>query len=261
MEEQNKPLIVLKDVTVGTSDKSRNPLIESVNWEVYPGEFWVIGGLGESGKTALLLTIVGVFKPLKGDVILFSKNLFEVNESELAKLRLKTGFVFEGSGNLFQHLTVEENVVLPLLYHLECDRRWAEEKAAEVLEFVEMKNYARKLPHQVPRQLLKRVALARALIMSPEVLIIDDPLKNLDVTQEQWWVQKIEALAKNKNLRVKNPSAIIVASSDLRPWMSINHKVAIIHENEYKYLGETEIVYKKPDPCLSRLLTGEERNG
>lgn len=266
MEEINKtsgcePIIVMKDVTVAHPEIPNTPLIKSVNWEVFCGEFWIIGGLGETGKTALLLTAAGVHKPLKGEVILFSKNTSYLSESELIKLRLRIGFVFEGSGNLFHNLTIQENVILPLRYHYECDISVSNKKANEMLDLVGMLEYRDKLPTEVPKQYLKRVALARALILSPEVLFVDDPLKNLDVSQEQWWIEILLYLLKEFKSANGTPLTLIVTVSDLRPWITYNHKVALIHQNEYKCLGEKDLVYQNPDPYLAKLLMGTGGNG
>lgn len=260
-KSERERVIVMKDVTVSHPEIQNQPLIKSVNWEVCSGEFWIIGGLGEAGKTAFLLTAAGVQRPLKGELILFSKNISYLTESELIKLRLRIGFVFEGNGNLFHNLTVQENVMLPLRYHYECDIGVGRKKADEMLELVESLEYRNKLPSQIPKQYLKRVALARALVLSPEILFVDDPLRNLDVSQEQWWTQKLLYLLKEFKSQSGSPLTLIVATSDLRPWVDCNHKVALIHQNEYKCLGDKDTVYQNPDPYLAKLLTGSGGNG
>ncbi len=255
-EKRLIPVIELKNVSVLSYNSLNNIVIRGIDWTVYKNDFWIVCGFGGSGKTSLLLTAAGIQKPATGSVFLFSNNITTISEDELIELRLKIGFVFETGASLFHDLTVEENITLPLRYHIECDYETALKKATDVLEFTEIENYRNALPSSLPRHLIPRVGFARALIMEPEILFIDDPMKSLDVNQERWWIETLIKLYKGTNLPIARPHTLIVAVSDLRPWINHLDKIAVLSSNCYKCFSKKDVDAEKPDPVLAEFLFG-----
>jgi len=255
-ERESVPVIELKNVSVLSYNSPDNIVIRGIDWTVYKGDFWIVCGFGGAGKTSLLLTAAGIQRPASGSAFLFSKNINTVTEDELVELRLKIGFVFEAGASLFHDLTVEETITLPLRYHIECDYETALKKATAVMEFAGIENYRNAFPLSLARHIIPRVGFARALIMEPEILFIDDPMKSLDVNQERWWVETLTGLYKGTDLPVARPQTLIVAVSDLRPWINNLDKIAILTANSYKCFNRGEVDPERPDPALSEFLSG-----
>ena len=151
--------------------------LENVDWTVAAGEFWVVAGQEQSGKSDLMMMTAGLMTPAKGRCKLFGIETQSFGESELAD-RLRVGFVFE-NGQLFNRLTIAENVALPLQYHKDLPPGAADEKARALLELMGLKPLADITPSNVGLSWLKRAALARALILQPELLLLDNPLSGL----------------------------------------------------------------------------------
>ncbi|HON06991.1 MAG TPA: ATP-binding cassette domain-containing protein [Verrucomicrobiota bacterium] len=258
--EESLAVIELRDVSILSPRTTDEIIARGINWSIYENDFWVVCGLSGAGKTALMLTAAGIQKPAEGDLFIFGKNIKYLSEDELAGLRLKIGFVFEGRGNLFHDLTIGQNIVLPLRYHLECSAKVAKEKAMVFAEFLGIEQYIDSYPNEIPPYLLSRVTLARALITEPKILFVDNPMRSLDVSQERWWIEKLLILLKdNKNSPAKQLTTLIVAVSDLRLWINHIHKIAVLSSNGYKYFSRDEIK-EDVDSTLKELLVGVFKN-
>ena len=257
--EETSSAIELRDVSILSPQTTDEIIARGVNWSIFENDFWVVCGFSGAGKTALMLTAAGIQKPAEGDVFIFGKNIKYLSEDELANLRLKIGFVFEGRGNLFHDLTIGENIVLPLRYHLECSTKVAIQKAAVFAEFLGIEEYIDFFPDEIPSHLLPRVILARALITEPKILFVDNPMRSLDVSQERWWIDKLLKLLKNKDSPAKQLTTLIVAVSDLRLWINHIHKIAVLSSKGYKYFCKEEIK-EDIDSTLKELLSGVDGN-
>ena len=172
-----RPAIKMRDVTVGPPHDVTLPGLTAVNWTVAPGEFWVVAGLQHSGKTDLLMLAAGLLPPQAGSYELFGRETREFGEAELAE-RLRVAYVFE-NGRLFGGLTIAENIALPLRYHRNLAEAEAESETRALLERLELTPFAGLMPARVSRDWLKRAALARALVLQPQVLLCDNPLSGL----------------------------------------------------------------------------------
>ncbi len=257
--EETSAAIELRNVSILSSRTPDEIIAKGVNWSIFENDFWVVCGFSGAGKTALMLTASGIQKPAEGDVFIFGNNIKYLSEDELANLRLKIGFVFEGRGNLFHDLTIAENIVLPLRYHLECSNEIAVQKASLLAEFLGIEQYIDSFPGDVPSHLLSRVTLARALITEPKVLFVDNPMRSLDVSQERWWIDKLLRLLKDKDSPAKQITTLIVAVSDLRLWINHIHKIAVLSSKGYKYFCKDEIK-EDIDSTLKELLAGVSDN-
>ncbi len=253
---ETNTVLELKNVSVFSPSSIDEILIEGINWTVNRKDFWIVAGQSGVGKTALLLTSAGIQKPAAGDIFIFGKNIKSLPENELIRLRLKIGFIFEGGGRLFHNLTVEENIALPLRYHLECDTGVVYAKVYSLMEFAGIEKYRDALPSELPKHLLPRVGLARALITEPELIFIDDPIKNLDLFQERWWVDTILKILTGNFPVLKQEPTVIVTVSDLRPWKEYIHKIAVLTSMGYKCFNREEIMSGKPGISLDELFAG-----
>jgi len=170
-------LIEMDNVTVAAGDVSERAAVVDVNWRVAAGEYWIVGAPPGSGKSRLLATAAGLLRPFAGDCRLFGREIERLSEEEMLVLRLRVGLVFEDGGRLFNHLTVAQNLALPVSYHRNCPSREAEDQIAAVLETLELFPLAQHTPGRLNRSARQRAALARAIVLKPEVLLLDNPLR------------------------------------------------------------------------------------
>jgi ABC-type sulfate/molybdate transport systems ATPase subunit len=145
---------------------------------------------------------------------LFGDDLARLPEGDLSARRRRVGVVFGGGGRLFQHLTVAENVALPLAYHVatlgEADLG---ERVGSVLSALGLEAWEGRKPSELSRRQAQRVALARALILAPEVLLLDDPWSGLPRSEPDWWREQFERIQANGSVRTW-----VVVAADAGPW-------------------------------------------
>ncbi len=159
--------------------KGRVKAISDLNLKIARKEFIIIGGPSGAGKTTLLNLIAGLDRPTQGEIILFRRNIRDLDEEELAKIRQeKIGFIFQFF-NLIDNLTVLENVMTPLI-----PRNIPEEeivaRAEELLSDLGLIGKKNRFPRELSGGEQQRVAIARALITDPEIIIADEPIAQLD---------------------------------------------------------------------------------
>jgi putative ABC transport system ATP-binding protein len=164
-ETQNIPAIEMRGVNVAAMRDASFTVVEDVNWSVAMGEFWVIAGQEHSGRSDLLMLAAGLMSPAAGSYKLFGNDTRNFGEAELAE-RLRVGFVFQG-GQLFNQLTIAENVALPLQYQKNLASAEALPTARSLLELMELTPLADVTPPNVAANWRQRAALARALILRP----------------------------------------------------------------------------------------------
>src|SRR5271169_5623296 len=161
------------------------PALDHVSFEMEKGETRIVLGAAGSGKTTMLKTAVGLAKPDSGEVYLFRTDVTHFKESELYDIRSKVGILFQ-EGGLFDSLTVSENVAYPLLNQRvvsEKDKLSEDailERVRESLRFVELEHTLEKFPSELSGGMRRRVAIARAIITQPELLLYDSPTGGLD---------------------------------------------------------------------------------
>jgi len=172
------PLLELHEVSKHyQADGMPVAALQDISLNVEPGEFVALMGRSGCGKSTLLNLCGAMDFPTGGKVILDGKNTRELSDPELTRLRReKVGFIFQ-SFQLLNTLTAVENVELPLMLARQKDARC---RALERLRWVEMEDYAKRLPHQLSGGEQQRVAIARALVHDPRLLLADEPTGNLD---------------------------------------------------------------------------------
>ena len=249
------PAIEMRGVTVATMRDASRVVAEGINWTVHAGEFWVVAGPQRSGKSDLLMLTGGLMSPVRGMYRCFGEEM-PVFEEERLPQRLRLGLVFN-SGQLFNQMTLAENVALPLRYHENLTRAAAEPRVQALMEMMELTPVAHQSPDTVARNWQKRAGLARALMLQPDVLLLDNPLSGLDARHAAWWLNFLEQLSVGHSFKGGRPMTIVATTEDLRPWLGNQRKFALIDEKTFSVIGTQEQLTASDDPLVRELLSGE----
>jgi phospholipid/cholesterol/gamma-HCH transport system ATP-binding protein len=162
-----------------TVEYSGRPVLRNVSLDVRPGEIMVIMGGSGSGKSTMLRQLIGLEVPASGTVHLLGEDLTRMNARQMLELRKKMGVAFQ-SGALFGSLTVGENIMLPLREHTRLDETTMRIMMRLKLDVVNLSGSEDLMPAQLSGGMVKRASLARAIIMDPKLLFLDEPSSGLD---------------------------------------------------------------------------------
>jgi ABC-type transporter Mla maintaining outer membrane lipid asymmetry ATPase subunit MlaF len=229
------PVIEMTGVAVSATRDLDAAVAEEINWTVNAGDYWVVAGLHGSGKSDFLMLTDGLMAPQRGRYRFFGEEMPIFEEARL-KERLRLGLVFDG-GQLFNHLTVAENVALPLRYHHNLSRAKGASAVSELLEYTELTPWAERAPSQLGRSWQKRAGLARALALEPEVLLLDNPLAGLDPHHVRWWLGFLDQLSKGHPLMHGRPVTLVVTTADFHPWKGQARQFAVLSKKGFVVLG------------------------
>ena len=173
--------IIKVDKLVKNFGKGENEVkvLKGLNFEIEKGEFVSLMGASGSGKSTLLYLIGGLDKPTSGNIYINDKDINTLKEKDMAKLRRKDiGFVFQFY-NLVQNLTVEENIMLPVVMDGKSEKDY-KDRLDKILSIIGLSDKRKNLPNELSGGQQQRVSIARAMILSPNIILADEPIGNLD---------------------------------------------------------------------------------
>jgi phospholipid/cholesterol/gamma-HCH transport system ATP-binding protein len=170
------PVIVFEDVSIAFED---NKVLDDISFHLPRGETKALFGVAGSGKSTILKLALGLIKPDSGRIEVLGEDITQMNEEQLFELRRKVGIVFQESA-LFDSLTVRENVAFRLMEEGGTTEEDIDKRVREVLSFVELERTIDMYPAELSGGMRRRVAIARAIITQPEVLLYDSPTGGLD---------------------------------------------------------------------------------
>jgi len=241
-------------VTLGAMRPPETVVAEGINWTVNAGDYWVVAGLHGSGKSDFLMLTGGLMGPRRGRYLFFGEEM-PIFEDARLKERLRLGLVFDG-GQLLNHLTVAENVALPLRYHRNLSRSEGMAAVSELLEYTELTPWAQSTPGALGRWWQKRAGLARALALRPEVLLVDNPLGGLDPRHAHWWLGFLDQLSKGHPLMHGQPVTLVVTAADFHPWKGHARQFAVLSDHGFAVLGTWGQLESSSEELVRELLTG-----
>lgn len=249
------PLIELVDVdVVGAEFRSDTVMVQGVNWPIQAKDFWVVGGLPGTGKTDLIVTAAGLQRPRKGTLLAFGDDLYQLDETAQLQRRSRVGMVFQNGGRLFHQQTILENLALPLCYHQNIAFEEARERVRAILHLTELSGLEKRRPGALTRNIHQRIALARALMLDPEVLMIDNPLAGIDARQCYWWIRFLPRLAAGVKEFLHRPMTLVVTTDDFRPWRDLGTHFALVNAKKWSIIGPREELEASQDPAIREVL-------
>ena len=174
-----EPVIEIKNLYKSFGD---NHVLRNFSTSLYKGENLVVLGKSGSGKSVLIKCIIGLMMPDAGSILVFGKDVTELNQQQLDAMRVKVGFLFQ-SNALYDSMTVRENLEFPLRRHwvkAQQDSKEVEQLILETLDDVGLAHTIDMMPSELSGGMRKRIALARTLILRPDIILYDEPTTGLD---------------------------------------------------------------------------------
>ncbi|HEX2825580.1 MAG TPA: ATP-binding cassette domain-containing protein [Burkholderiales bacterium] len=233
------------------SQFGRQVVHRDLSLAVYRGEILSLVGGSGSGKTTLLRQMLGLERPARGEVCVFGCSLHHGDDEEMRRLRNRWGVLFQ-HGALFSALTVYENVALPLRELKTLDEALIRELVLLKLQSVGMDaSQAIKMPAELSGGMVKRVALARALALEPELLFLDEPTAGLDPDRSESFVQLLRALHRELCLTV------VMVTHDLDTLVALSQRVAVLADQRLVAVGPLAEVAAIDHPFIRNFFRGE----
>jgi phospholipid/cholesterol/gamma-HCH transport system ATP-binding protein len=225
-------------------------VINDISFNVHRGETLVIMGSSGCGKSTLLRHMIGSMKPTSGSVKLFGEQITTMNEREIAHVRTRFGMLFQ-SGALLASLTVGENVALPLLQHTDKSPDEIEEIVKQKLQMVGLTGFEELKPDEISGGMKKRVGLARALALNPELLFSDEPTSGLDPI--------MTAVVDQLTLKLTHGSHMtaVVVSHDMTSAFRIATRMIMLGGGGIVAQGTPDEIRNSSNPEVQQFINGE----
>lgn len=225
-------------------------VLNGMNLQIPKGKITVIIGFSGTGKSVLLKHILGIFKPTSGRIEVLGKELNSLDDEEALKLRMRFGVLFQYAA-LFDDKSVMDNVLFPLNEHRrDLSKSQRREIAVDKLREVNLEEqHFNKLPSEISGGMRKRCGLARALALSPDVLVYDEPTTGLDPVL----TEMVDDLILSTHNRNKGSSSLVV-SHDLHAAFRIGDYVAMLDSGKVLLHGPPKVFFETENPLVKRFV-------
>ena len=230
-KDGSAPAVAVEDLS--KSFGSQN-VLNGISLAVGRGETLAVLGRSGTGKSVLLRLIIGLEKPDSGSVRIHGQDIADLALDQMGEIRKKMGFLFQHAA-LYDSLTVEQNVAFPLLHHKkEMSKSERGDRVKELLAEVGMESALAKMPSDISGGMQKRVGLARALALEPDILLLDEPTAGLDPISSG----EIDDLI--LKLQQEHHTASIVVTHDLHSAKTVADRLALLNEGDIVIQGSFE---------------------
>ena len=241
--DPNALLLEMRDLHVRFEQQE---VLHNINLTIPRGQTVVIIGESGCGKTVLLKTLINLIRPTQGEVIFDGRNLADLNDRDLTRERIRCGFVFQNAA-LFDSLSIGQNVAFPLRQHTH--HRDAEIQRIVLSRLAEVglpDSVVRKKPAELSGGMRKRVGLARALIMNPELILYDEPTTGLDPIMSDVISELI------MRTRRHHPVTSVIVTHDMRTARKVADRIVMLHPFARLQGDEPQIIFDGPPSELDR---------
>lgn len=229
-------MIEVKDLKKGFGDKT---VLNGVSAAMDMGKCNLIIGASGSGKTVFMKCLVGLLKPDSGGILYSGEDFIQMNNDQKKEIRKQIGMLFQGSA-LFSSMTVEENILFPLDMFTRDTRKKKLDRVNEVLERVNLEGANKKFPAELSGGMMKRVGIARAIVLNPKYLFVDEPNSGLD-PQTSGLIDKLI-----KEITIEYNITTVVNTHDMNSVMEIGDHIIYMYQGEKEWEGSNkEIIFSK----------------
>ncbi|MDX2319333.1 MAG: ATP-binding cassette domain-containing protein [Moritella sp.] len=242
------PLIQFCNVTKTFDTKT---VLNKVNLSIFKGEITTIIGKSGEGKSVLLKHIIGLLKPNSGSILFSGKAFLDHSASEQLSLKKKFSYMFQDSA-LFDSMTVYENIALPLQEASKLNKAEIQQRVEMRMTQLDIMGTEQQYPGQLSGGMRKRVALARALVTEPEIILFDEPTTGLDPIRKKA-VHKMIA-----DYQRKLGFTGIIVSHEIPEIFSISQRVALLDKGGIIFQGTPEQLDNDDNPVISTFIHGHE---
>lgn len=219
-----------------------NYVLIDFNLELKRGESVVVLGKSGSGKSVLIKCIIGLLKPDKGTINVFGKNIPDLGHDELDLIRAKVGFLFQ-SNALYDSMTVRENLEFPLRRHwIEVIQKDVDKMVLDALTDVGLAHTIDMMPAELSGGMRKRIALARTLILKPEIILYDEPTTGLDTITSKEIIQLMIQIQQKYN------TTSLIISHDMTCVKMASNRVVMLIDGKCYISGTYEELLRSKDP-------------
>ncbi len=241
----SKKMIEITDLKISFGGQE---VLKKISLHLFEGENLIVLGKSGSGKSVLIKCITDLLRPDSGSIVALDEEVNQLSERELGELRKKIGFLFQ-SGALYDSMTVKENLEFPLKrIRKELSQAERDEKIDEVLENVGLKDALNKMPSELSGGMRKRIALARTIIVDPQIVLYDEPTTGLDPitsTEISMLINKIQQ---------KYKTSSIIITHDIACAREVADRIIMLKNGEIYKEGTFLDLEKSDDPWIRSFL-------
>ncbi|MBD0276686.1 MAG: ATP-binding cassette domain-containing protein [Flavisolibacter sp.] len=229
-------MIEIRDIRKGFGDKI---VLNGVSAVMKTGYCNLIIGSSGSGKTVLMKCLVGLFQPDGGDILYDGQNFTRMTVDEKKEIRKQIGMLFQGSA-LFSSMTVEENIIFPLDMFTNWNRKKKLDRVNEVLARVNLEGVNKKFPAELSGGMMKRVGIARAIVLNPRYLFVDEPNSGLDPQTSGLIDKLIQEITQEYNITT------VINTHDMNSVMEIGDHIVYMYQGSKEWEGnKKDIIFSK----------------
>ncbi len=239
----SEPVIRIRGLKIAFGS---NTVLDNFNLDLEKGESIVVLGKSGSGKSVLIKCIIGLLQPDDGEIQVFGENVLNMGHDQLDKIRARVGFLFQ-SNALYDSMTVKDNLEFPLRRHwIQIEQNVVDEMVLEALGNVGLAHTVNMMPSELSGGMRKRIALARTLILKPEIILYDEPTTGLDPITGREISELMVEIAK------KYKTSSLIISHDMKCVKRTADRIAVLINGKCYKLGTYDELRSSPDQMIKQ---------
>ncbi len=244
----SEPLIRFENVRKAFGD---NQVLDGIGFSIHKGEITAIIGKSGGGKSVLLKHVIGLLEHDEGTILFEGRPMSDMKKTERRALKRRFSYMFQGSA-LFDSMTVFENIALPLKEKTRLSKEEIRKKVREVLDNLDLTDIDRKYPSQLSGGMKKRVALARALVTDPEIVLFDEPTTGLDP------IRKNAVHSMISDYQQQFGFTAVIVSHEIPDIFYISQRIIMLYEGKIIFEGPAQDLVSVSDPVVQQFIQGME---